>query len=319
LLSGFLNPERLNLSLSSKHLEFRAGSSAWNERLACTEYIINIDWKAFEEWIWSSYRQSYAKEVIRLAKKHYTVLMNPRSAAELLRFKDKKRSLAMCSLSCLSKFLGIYDYWKQIIRNSGLKWAQRDSFKAFLRILNSQDSNVLEWFGKACAVLRENEQLFLRFTLLSGLRVGEAVASFNLIIKLSKENKLDSYYNRELQVLEHFRFPETFLRRCKNVFITFIPEQFIKDISKSKTVSAEAIRLRLRRKGLKMRANELRDFYATFMRRYNLIREEIDLIQGRIPPVVFIRHYWSPSLKGLQKRTFKALKRLEKNLPSILS
>ena len=68
-----------------------------------------------------------------------------------------------------------------------------------------------------------------------------------------------------------------------------------------------AIIKRLKRKGLRTRINELRDHCATFMVKHGLIREEVDLLQGRIPPSIFIRHYWSPSFKELRDRTLKAI------------
>jgi len=70
----------------------------------------------------------------------------------------------------------------------------------------------------------------------------------------------------------------------------------------------------LKRNGLKTRINELRDHHATFMVKHGLIREEVDLLQGRIPPNIFIRHYWSPSLKELRDRTLKAIDLLEQSL-----
>lgn len=74
-----------------------------------------------------------------------------------------------------------------------------------------------------------------------------------------------------------------------------------------------AIIKRLRRKGLRIRINELRDYYATFMVKHGLIREEVDLLQGRIPPSIFIRHYWSPSFKELRDRALKAINMLEQS------
>ncbi|MGC8940413.1 MAG: hypothetical protein ACP5KU_07970 [Candidatus Bathyarchaeia archaeon] len=58
---------------------------------------------------------------------------------------------------------------------------------------------------------------------------------------------------------------------------------------------------------MKLRINELRDYFATFMVKHGLIREEVDLLQGRIPPSLFVRSYWSPNLKELRDRTLKAL------------
>jgi len=59
---------------------------------------------------------------------------------------------------------------------------------------------------------------------------------------------------------------------------------------------------------------ELRDHYATFMVRNGLIKEEVDLLQGRIPPSIFLRHYWSLSLRELKDRTPKAITELEETL-----
>jgi intergrase/recombinase len=63
---------------------------------------------------------------------------------------------------------------------------------------------------------------------------------------------------------------------------------------------------------LKVRINELRDYFATFMVKHGLIREEVDLLQGRIPPSLFVRSYWSPSFKELKERVFKGLEELQK-------
>ena len=61
-----------------------------------------------------------------------------------------------------------------------------------------------------------------------------------------------------------------------------------------------------------MQINEQRDYFGTFMVRNGLIKEEVDLLQGRIPPSIFIRHYWSPSFKELKERTMKAIEKIEK-------
>ncbi len=59
------------------------------------------------------------------------------------------------------------------------------------------------------------------------------------------------------------------------------------------------------------RVNELRDYFGTYMVRHGLIKEEIDLLQGRIPPSIFIRHYWSPSFLELKDRTLLGIEKLE--------
>jgi intergrase/recombinase len=85
-------------------------------------------------------------------------------------------------------------------------------------------------------------------------------------------------------------------------------------VAKSRPVAYAAVIKRLKHKNLRTRINELRDYYGTSMVRHGLIREEVDLLQGRIPPNIFIRHYWSPSFKELRDRTLKAIRLLEQSL-----
>ena len=88
-------------------------------------------------------------------------------------------------------------------------------------------------------------------------------------------------------------------------------KSFISDIANSIPVTYSAIIKRLKRKGLKTRINELRDYYGTAMVKHGLIREEVDLLQGHIPANIFIRHYWSPSFEELRDRTLKNVSFLE--------
>jgi len=237
---------------------------------------------------------------------------------ELDTFSSSKRNTVIKSLIALSKFLGIYREFKTLLSSHGIKFARVDCFNAFLRILNNNNRDIFSWFSKASQVLRPNEQLFLKFALFSGLRKSEAINSFNLIISLFKEGKLGDYFNEELSSLEHFRFKHIFLRGKKNSYITFLPKEMVLEIGNSQPVSYEGIRKRLLRNGLRLRINELRDCYATFMLRHGLIREEIDILQGRIPQSLFVRSYWSPSLKDLKQRVLEALVVLKDEIKNIL-
>jgi intergrase/recombinase len=63
---------------------------------------------------------------------------------------------------------------------------------------------------------------------------------------------------------------------------------------------------------------DLRIFFATFMVRHGLIKEEVDLLQGRISKSIFVRHYWSPAISERKNRVFKALEELEQTVLSWL-
>jgi intergrase/recombinase len=109
----------------------------------------------------------------------------------------------------------------------------------------------------------------------------------------------------------HFKYPELFLRRTKNCYISFVSQDLVTAIAQSQEVTYAMIRKRLNRQGLKVRINGLRDYFGTYLRKHNVTKEEIDLLQGRIPSEIFIRHYWSPKLSELRNRLFKSIKGLE--------
>jgi intergrase/recombinase len=97
-----------------------------------------------------------------------------------------------------------------------------------------------------------------------------------------------------------------FLRSTKNVFFTFITEDWMDKIATSKLMTYNSIRKRLERRGLNIRFNELRDYFATFMVQNGLITEEVDLLQGRVGKSMFMQHYFSPNVQNLRDRTLKA-------------
>ena len=68
---------------------------------------------------------------------------------------------------------------------------------------------------------------------------------------------------------------------------------------------------RLERKHLRLRFNELRDRFGTYLLSHGILEAVINLLQGRIPVDIFNRHYWSPKLKDLGVRIFKALENID--------
>ena len=191
------------------------------------------------------------------------------------------------------------------MKNYGIRIHRQSAVESFLRIMKASNSDILDWYDKALKHLRSNEQLFLRFCKVTGIRKAEAITAFNKIIELEKQQDLPAYYDYQLKVLMHFRYHKEFLRRTKNCYISFIPDHMVKEIANSEPISYPAIRNRLNRYGIKLRINELRDQFGTNLRKYGIRKEEIDLLQGRIPQEIFIRHYWSPKLSELRDRILK--------------
>lgn len=295
-----------SLKSSSNNQNKSGRSPAWLRHRPPTP--LYIDWSKFREYISTKYSASWSKDIWCYSMKYSNFLENVKEIESL---PVTIKSNVIKSLVVLSKFLGTYNEFKDKLKTFGIKAKKQTAFDSFVRILNANNNTDLpEWYKKACNVLNPNEQTFLKFTSLSGIRKGEAIASFNKIIQLSKENKLSEYYNKDLQCSEHFKYPKEFIRGSKNLFITFIREDLVSQIANSEPVSYGAIRKRLLKVG-KLRINELRDYFATFTVRHGLIKEEVDILQGRIGNSIFMRNYFSPGLKELRDRTLEAIKLLE--------
>jgi intergrase/recombinase len=218
----------------------------------------------------------------------------------------------------LAKFLGTHNDFRKRLKDYGVKLSRPDAFASFMRIYNNHSSDLAKWYIEAMMALRDNEKLWLRFLSQTGMRKEEAIISFNKVMELAKEGRLSDYYNEELSVLEHFRFKELFLRGTKNVYVSIVPKSLVAEVASTQPVSYAVIRKRLKSNNLSCRMNELRDYFGTYMIKHGLIKEEVDLLQGRIPPSIFLRHYWSPSFRELRDRTLEATKQLEKVLTKIM-
>ena len=59
------------------------------------------------------------------------------------------------------------------------------------------------------------------------------------------------------------------------------------------------------------RLKDLIDHYATFTLHHGLLREEVDLLQGRVGKSIFMRQYFSSAIHDLKERTLKAVTELK--------
>jgi len=266
----------------------------------------SIDWAKYEAWVNKEYRPKSAYDRIRYAKAFaYCLLQN--DCSDLLALSNDKREHIMNALSCLSKFLGIYENWSRMIKNYGLKWRIRDDNLIIKRFTKTQDPDELfVWIRQIraqCADLND----FLDLMLTTGLRFEESVECFNLIVTLTHEGKLNDYYNAEKELLEHYKFKSVFLRRTKKAFISFMPNELIKRIgSHNGTMAKQFIKSKVRRKTHRIRFSDIREIHASLLAK-TLGSAEIDFLHGRVSTSVFMRNYFNPSWIGdLKERTFKA-------------
>jgi intergrase/recombinase len=163
--------------------------------------------------------------------------------------------------------------------------------------------------------VRPELSLFMDFMAVTGLRLVEAVNSYNLIIKLNREGRLDEYYSVEREVLEHFRFKEIFFRHSKKAFISFAPATLIQRVSENKPLtSVIAIQNMVRKKGLKLRFSDIRETYGTLATKH-LKDNEIDFLQGRVNSSVFMKNYFNPSLiSDLRIRVHRTVNEIQEKI-----
>ncbi|MBS7637047.1 hypothetical protein KEJ37_06950, partial [Candidatus Bathyarchaeota archaeon] len=257
----------------------------------------------------------YAKDLLNYSRRFSHVLFGG-EASELFRLSEGVRKSAMASLANLAKFLGVYEDWKRLVKSYGLKWSAGKAEDFILKRMANADSNgeVFEWVKLVKAKVPQLSG-FLDFMALSGLRLREAVNSWNLIMDLAENGRLNEYYDSEKEALEHYKFKAMFIRRSKKVFVTFLPKRFIEKIAGGEKFTVYQLNNYVRRDyKLKSRFSDMREFWATFMTKW-LSQSEIDFLQGRISGSVFMRNYFNPALiSDLKERVFKGLAEIQSKL-----
>ena len=289
-----------------------------NPRPPECKMINDVVWENFATWLLKTHKQRNATEALRNAKKYAVILEKPSMASQLLMLSKDLRRVATSSLSNLSKYLGVYDQWKQTIRNHGLKWENTTSLETFLSILNSNLEETEVWLKQVIHKLPSDYSTVLIFDALTGLRPSEAAMSCRLLTELSNSNKWEMYLDRDLMMLQHFRFPDLFLRKSKNAYISFITPELLQLVLKTKpSMKYSAIDTMIGRQGFKTKTKQLRKLHATRLRN-DLPQELVDLLQGRISQTIFMRFYYKPLLKDIQQKTIRALQPLQLELLSLI-
>jgi len=115
--------------------------------------------------------RSYALQVYNNGVRHFDCLECPHNISAI---PTSTRGNVLKAMVNLSRFLGCYETYKVKLRTHGVKWINTDdSFNSFLRIVNNNHSNLGEWYNTSQSILRDKEKLWLKFTLLTGLRKQE--------------------------------------------------------------------------------------------------------------------------------------------------
>jgi intergrase/recombinase len=201
----------------------------------------------------------------------------------------------MRALAAYSKFIGQYNRWQTIRKEYQFKWSATDSLTGFHNILK-QDGDFTKMIEWITTTMKSHPRFanILMFNVLTGLRPQEAIDSFNLLLS----DKRQEYLSKNEKLLEHFKFPNIFLRRTKKAFISIASRELISLTEGQRPLTYDTIKIAITRsEKTGFRMSFCRKIFATFLRNERIEPELIDMLQGRIPDSVFVRHYYRPSVE----------------------
>jgi hypothetical protein len=269
-----------------------------------------VDWDKFRAWVYKEYRPFTARDRFFHAK-NYACCLATGDLSKLAMLNDCQRVHALKALTALSKFLGVCEDRKRLVKNYGLKCNDRSADELIIdrltKAVNADD--VYQWIRQVKEHFPHLSE-FMDFLAVTGLRLNEAVDCHNLIIELEAEGKLDAYYKKERRVLEHFRFKETFIRGSKKVFISFAPAELVDRISRGQRLDYCRFQKPVARKLGGVRFADVRELHGTLMTEH-LRESEIDFLHGRVSSSVFMRNHFNPAWIGdLEGRAIRGIKRI---------
>lgn len=282
-----------------------------NEDLYLASLDSDLLWNKFQRYVSSNLTKHTAKCRVLYARQYIHVLKES-NAQDLLLLSEQKRIHVMKALASLSKYLGCYDRWKDIRERYQLKWSNNeDSLQAFKNMTDPEQSYdmMIAWLKDTVSKLPTSYGNILLYNTLTGLRPEEACKSLSLI-----HEDLDEYLNKESSVLEHFKYPDVFIRRTKKAYISIVTDSILQLAKESSICGYNALRLAVKRKGLDMNMAFCRKIFATFLRTQGIEQEIIDLLQGRLPRSVFVRHYFRPNFEEQNRNVTNCLEKLYRKI-----
>ena len=146
----------------------------------------NEMWNDFRKYLVNEGQRKHSvRNKVGYARRYYYIL-ETKDAQDLLKLSHGSKVHTMKALASLSKFLGKYDEWLQILKKYQLKWSKPDkSVNVFKLIFDSQNhskdlESMLNWIRKVLVVLPLEYKNVLLFNTLTGLRPDEESES-NLV------------------------------------------------------------------------------------------------------------------------------------------
>ncbi|PBO85693.1 MAG: hypothetical protein COA77_02160 [Thaumarchaeota archaeon] len=248
-------------------------------------------WQRYNQHLQNNYKHSTI-QTHKCYSRKFSHILNDGNAQELLTLSNHKRLMVMSALDSLSKFMGCYDLWESIKKRYHLKWSYNDGLSFFNAITNGDTlDSMLKWVKDTISILPKPDANILIYCTVTGLRPTEACQSIELI-----QTDLDNYLNKDSMMLEHFKYAELFIRKTKHAFVSIIDDSIIELAQNTSQRSYNSVRMLLRKQGIEMHMAYCRKIFATYLRNNGIQPEIIDLLQGRVPKSVFLRHYYRPNM-----------------------
>jgi hypothetical protein len=236
-------------------------------------------------------------------------------ASPLSTLPRRSKEITITALANLAKFQGRYERFQELKKRYDLKWSTSNSTQYFERFFNvglTLDI-MLQRIRQMIAKLPPPMGQIIKFGCLVGLRASEVLESVRLLNSVDYSRR---YFNEERQCLEHFRFPQIFLRQTKKAYISFITLDQLSAIGilgcKNHVPTLNAITLACRRKGVKMEMHLCRKIFASWLiNKSGIDNTTVDMLQGRVSQSVLVRHYQTPD-SNLSSRILDSLNKLHR-------
>ncbi|MGH2639762.1 MAG: hypothetical protein ACRDF4_10885, partial [Rhabdochlamydiaceae bacterium] len=265
------------------------------------------DWDAFRAWLTAQFTsKEYVRSIVFKAREYYAALYDPRELSKLKAMGINTRKRILKALANRAKFEGAYDAWKETMRNANIEWdGQQDRARIIRTFLSQEGLKALQWLKeKPMKLMPERYHGTLIWIALSGLRPSEACKSLKLIQQLNDKGELDGawdkkegYYDPELRMLAHLKFPDTFFRGTKNAYITFVSPEVVQFLLTIESYSYDTLKGIFPDYGcLPVQASNLRANYATIAYGSMKKQELVDFVQGRMELTEFMKSYLRPYL-----------------------
>jgi hypothetical protein len=175
----------------------------------------------FEQYLKARHSRNI-RQLVCYARRYHDILNNGDISPLVDISSGAIRRHVMEALTAYAKFSGCYDRWCYIRKCYSLHWTDgNESVQSLQRFFNPELSldKLLYKIREMLRVLPTAMRAVVRHAVLTGLRPTEAIESVKL---LNSADYSAQYYNQERQALEHFRFPELFIRATKKAFVSYI-------------------------------------------------------------------------------------------------